>query len=69
MVYPESFEDSSNRFESFLKTTDKLYQEEQEVIIYVSHGNIVESIYPLTGVSRDQQIIYGINYGSTTILK
>ena len=54
MVYPESFEDSSNRFESFLKSTDKLYQEEQEVIIYVSHGNIVESIYPLTGVSRDQ---------------
>ena len=67
MVYPEPWVQFPTRFESFFRSTSKLFIEDKEVIICTTHGDAIPSTAALAGIP--DQLIYDVNYGSTTILK
>ena len=46
-----------------------MFSADKEVIICVSHGNSIDSVASLTGIAPGSMLIFGVNYGCTTILK
>ena len=69
MVYPEPRVNVTPRFENFFRKTAQLFTADKEVIICTTHGDGIAATTILAGIPDGSQLIFDINYGSTTILK
>ena len=71
MVYPEKMPASYDRYLAFQKKCqdNEFNQEEDKVVILVSHGNSVMSFMELTDPDAKKKDLIGIDYCSLSIIK